>query len=49
MNKKIVRDLELVVEIQELREMCITENEIVGFLDMYYENWELNDDGPYDN
>jgi hypothetical protein len=49
MNKKIVRDLELVVEIQELRELGIDEEEIAGFFGIYYESWELNENGTFNN
>ena len=50
MNKKIIKDLELALEIKELKNLGMTEEEIVGFFDMYCENWELcNDDGKFDN
>jgi hypothetical protein len=49
MNKKIVRDLELVLEIQELRELGITDEEVLGFIDIFYESWELNGDGTFEN
>ena len=50
MNKRIVRDLELALELSELRSLCLTEDELVGYLETFAANWELNDDEcEYDN
>jgi hypothetical protein len=49
MNTKIVRDLELILEIQELRDLGMCNEELEGFLDLYYEEWEFNDVATFNN
>ncbi|KKL95720.1 hypothetical protein LCGC14_1851760 [marine sediment metagenome] len=35
----LMNDIELRVEIQELEEMGLTEEEILGYIEFYYDSW----------
>jgi len=35
----LMNDVELRVEIQELEEMGLTEEEILGYIEFYYDSW----------
>jgi hypothetical protein len=49
MNTRIVRDLELRLEMQELRELGLNDDDLDGFLDLYYEEWGLDDVEAFNN
>lgn len=37
--EKLVNSLELKLEIQELKILGLTDEEILGFIEFFYENW----------
>jgi len=37
----LARELELFIEIKELREIGLTEEEIFGYIDMYLSSWGI--------
>lgn len=47
MNKNIIRDLELILEVQELRDLGLTDDEVIGFVDMYSSEWELDNGSTF--
>ena len=49
MNKNIVRDLELVIEMKELRELGLDDTEVLGYFDLYSDTWELANGEAFDN
>lgn len=49
MNKNIVRELELIIEMNDLRELGMTEEEVLGFFEFYYESWEIQNDQNCNN
>jgi hypothetical protein len=49
MNKNIIRDLELILEINDLKLLGLIDDEIVGFIELYADSWELLDDQTYEN
>ncbi|MFA5023470.1 MAG: hypothetical protein WC523_00735 [Patescibacteria group bacterium] len=42
--KNLMDALELYVEIEDLKKMELTEEEILGFLEVYYESWFQKND-----
>jgi hypothetical protein len=49
MNSKLIADLELALEVAELKRLELTAEEIAGFIDLFIDNWGLSDDGTYEN
>ncbi len=37
--KKLINEIELKIELDELRELGLTEEEICGFIEMFYNQW----------
>jgi hypothetical protein len=48
MNTKLLQDLELAIELDELKQLDLTEEELEGFVDLFIGNWEL-EHGTFDN
>lgn len=44
MNKKIVRDIELALEIQELRKLGLEEEELEGYISFFSKEWEFDNE-----
>lgn len=49
MNKNIIRDLELKIEMDGLRDIGMTEEEIEGYFDIFLDNWEFSDATTFEN
>jgi len=48
MNTKLVNDLELYIELEELKKFGLTDEEIEGYLDFYYTTWAIAAFAPID-
>jgi hypothetical protein len=42
--KRFIDAIELELEIMELRELGLTEEEVIGFIEVFYESWIATDD-----
>jgi hypothetical protein len=48
MNARLLQDLEFAVELIELRRLELTEEEVEGFVDLFVDNWGL-ENGKFEN
>jgi hypothetical protein len=42
--KKFIDAIELELEMKELRELGLTEEEIIGFIEVFYDSWVMPED-----